>query len=51
VQDVVTRKRHEAELKDAFYHWDMIPFSQLDEFTRDLDKVNIAAMSVCGYFG
>lgn len=47
-EDRASRKRKESELKASYRHWDMVPFDRLDEFTRDLDKVNIAAMSVCG---
>ena len=47
--DKALRKKKEAELKSSYQHWDMVPFDQLDDFTRDLDKVNIAAMSACGY--
>lgn len=36
-------------LKAAFCHWDMIPFAQLDASTQELDRVNIAAMSVCSF--
>ncbi len=48
-EDKATRKKKEAALKSSYQHWDMVPFDQLDDFTRDLDKVNIAAMSACGY--
>lgn len=47
--DKVLRKKREAELKSSYQHWDMVPFDQLDAFTKDLDKVNVAAMAVCGY--
>jgi hypothetical protein len=31
--------------KNAFQHWDLAPFNRLDDFTKDLDKVSIAAMA------
>ena len=42
-------KEHQKTLKSSYQHWDMVPFDQLDDFTRDLDKVSIAAMLTCGY--
>lgn len=37
----------EAELLKASYkHWDMVSFDQLDEFTRGLDRVAVAAMAI-----
>lgn len=48
-EDKDSRKKKEDALKASYQHWDMVPFDQLDGFTRDLDKVNIVAMSVCGY--
>lgn len=47
--DKALRKKKEAELKSSYQHWDMVPFDQLDAYTKDLDKVNIAAMAACGY--
>ncbi len=40
------REQHQDELKARYYHWDMVPFDQLDDFTQDIDKVSVAAMSV-----
>lgn len=34
--------------KAAFQHWDLVPFDRLDDFTKDLDKVSIAAMAALG---
>lgn len=42
-------KLGKAAMKAAYRHWDMIPFDQLDDFTRGLDRVSIAAMSVSGF--
>lgn len=39
----------EAALRTSYRHWDMIPFDQLDDSTRALDRVCIAAMAACGY--
>jgi len=47
--DKAQRKQKEAKLKSSYRHWDMVPFDQLDESTKDLDKVNIAAMAACGF--
>lgn len=44
-------KAEKTALKAAYLHWDMIPFDQLDAFTQGLDRVSIAAMSVCGFCG
>jgi hypothetical protein len=44
-------KAEKAALKAAYLHWDMIPFEQLDTFTQGLDRVAVAAMSVCGFCG
>ncbi len=42
-------KRHQDELKAHYYHWDMVSFDRLDNFTQDIDKVSVAAMSVSGF--
>lgn len=47
--DKSLRKKKENELKASCKHWDMIPFVQLDSYTKDLDRVNIAALVACGY--
>ena len=44
-------KAEAAALKETFYHWDMVPFEQLDDFTKDLDKVSAAAMVALGFDG
>lgn len=42
-------KAEKGAMKAAYQHWDMVPFDRLDDFTRGLDRVCIAAMSVCGF--
>ena len=49
--DKTERKRHQEELKAKYCHWDMIPFDQLDDFTKDIDKVCIATMALQGEVG
>lgn len=36
-----------AAKRRAFLHWNLVPFEELDAATRDIDKINIAAMAVC----
>ena len=44
-------KAEKEAMKASYRHWDMVPFDKLDDFTRGLDRVAIAAMSVCGFAG
>ena len=44
-------KTEKEAMKACYRHWDMVPFDQLDDFTQGLDRVVIAAMSVCGLIG
>ena len=38
----------EQKRKDAFLHWNLVPFDELDEKTKELDRVPIAAMVALG---
>jgi len=44
-------KAEKEALKAVYKHWDMVPFDRLDDFTRGLDRVCIAAMAACGFGG
>lgn len=44
-------KEDGRRMKNLCQHWDMIPFEDLDVFTKDLDRVSIAAMAVLGFGG
>ena len=43
------RKKKEKELKSLRQHWDLVPFDRLDDFTKDIDKLCIAAMAQQGF--
>ncbi len=48
-EDKDTRKKKEKELKSMRRHWDLVPFDKLDDFTKDIDKLCIAAMAQQGF--
>ena len=42
-------KAEKDALKAAYKHWDMVPFDRLDDFTKEIDRVCVAAMAACGF--
>jgi hypothetical protein len=42
-------KAETAALKETFHHWDIVPFEQLDNFTKDLDGGPAVAMVALGF--
>lgn len=36
-----------AAKRQAFLHWNLVPFEALDAATQDVDKINLAALAVC----